>query len=129
MFFLHLCQAEAVTKEVSEMKIMLLDTETTGILSMVYTQTQILSKQVYLVEHVKNTCKRGLHLTPAACDDLAKMTLTNVENVRNVKQSQALLCSQLLLLVIWDPIVQGSILFVCLRPPDPPGKPNVQCSV
>ena len=51
---------DRMLKEVSEMKIMLLDTETTGILSMVYTQTQILSKQVYLVEHVKNTLLMGV---------------------------------------------------------------------
>ena len=49
----------------------------------------------------------------------------------SVKQSQTLLCSQLLskILVIWDTVVQGSILFVCLRPPAPTCKPNVQWAI
>jgi vacuolar protein sorting-associated protein 45 len=69
---------DRMLKEVSEMKIMLLDTETTGILSMVYTQTQILSKQVYLVEHVKNTSLHGrmMHLKAVA---FVRPTMANIE--------------------------------------------------
>ena len=69
---------DRMLKEVSGMKIMLLDTETTGILSMVYTQTQILSKQVYLVEHMKNTAQHGrmMHLKAIV---FLRPTLANVE--------------------------------------------------
>ena len=69
---------DRMLKEVSEMKIMLLDTETTGILSMVYTQTQILSKQVYLVEHLKNTAKHGrmMHLKAVV---FVRPSMSNIE--------------------------------------------------
>eukprot|EP00123_Amoebidium_parasiticum_P007301 comp18029_c0_seq1/m.18538 comp18029_c0_seq1/g.18538 ORF comp18029_c0_seq1/g.18538 comp18029_c0_seq1/m.18538 type:complete len:592 (-) comp18029_c0_seq1:128-1903(-) len=48
---------EYITKVINEapgMKVMLLDKETTGIVSMVYTQSEILQKEVYLVDRLES---------------------------------------------------------------------------
>ena len=72
---------DRMLNEVTDMKIMLLDTETTGILSMVYTQTQVLQRQVYLVEHMKNTSQHGrmMHLKAIV---FVRPTLANVEMLK-----------------------------------------------
>ena len=44
------------------MKVLLLDPDTTGTISMIYTQTQILAKEVYLVEQIGSKHARMTHL-------------------------------------------------------------------
>ncbi|KAI8892763.1 Sec1-like protein [Globomyces pollinis-pini] len=43
-----------ITSDVSGMKVLLVDKETTPIISVVYTQTQLLQKEIYLVDRIEN---------------------------------------------------------------------------
>lgn len=51
---LRLYVEQMVTRGVAGMKTLLLDKETTTIVSMVYSQTEILSKEVFLIDHLHN---------------------------------------------------------------------------
>ena len=65
---------------VSEMKILLLDAETTGVISMVYTQTEILRRQTFLVEDLRSTAQHGrmMHLRAVV---FVRPTAANVEQL------------------------------------------------
>ena len=44
-----------MASDVSGMKVLVMDAETTGIVSMVYTQTQILQHEVFLIDSIENS--------------------------------------------------------------------------
>lgn len=53
--------------ETSGMKMLLLDEETTGIISMVYTQSEILEKEVYLVDRIETLNREKITHLKAVC--------------------------------------------------------------
>eukprot|EP01086_Lenisia_limosa_P009031 TRINITY_DN3202_c0_g1_i1.p1 TRINITY_DN3202_c0_g1~~TRINITY_DN3202_c0_g1_i1.p1 ORF type:complete len:542 (+),score=121.11 TRINITY_DN3202_c0_g1_i1:105-1730(+) len=65
-----------ILSEVQGMKILLVDEETTGIISMVYTQSQILEHEVYLVDRIDGARERMPHLK---CISFLRPTADNIQ--------------------------------------------------
>ncbi|KAM9970538.1 hypothetical protein ACTFIW_008487 [Dictyostelium discoideum] len=51
-----------ILTNIQGMKVLVLDKETAGIVSMVYTQSEILQKEVFLFEKIENTKEKMLHM-------------------------------------------------------------------
>lgn len=51
-----------MTSEVSGMKVLLLDKDTTAIISICYTQSQLLAKEIYLIDRVETAREKMKHL-------------------------------------------------------------------
>ena len=49
-----------MTTEVSGIKVLLLDSETTAIISSVCTQSQLLSKEIYLIDRIENKTREKM---------------------------------------------------------------------
>eukprot|EP00741_Cyanophora_paradoxa_P017320 tig00020961_g16730.t1 len=56
-----------MVSDIPGMKVLLLDTETTGIVSMVYSQSQILQKEVFLVEYLSRRGREKMLHLKAVC--------------------------------------------------------------
>lgn len=60
-----------VTKMIEDsgpgMKVLLMDKETTGVVSMVYTQSEVLQKEVYLFERVDTSGRESMKHLKAIC--------------------------------------------------------------
>ncbi|OLY78964.1 Vacuolar protein sorting-associated protein 45 [Smittium mucronatum] len=70
---------ERMLSQVSGMKILLLDEETTSIVSVAYTQTQLLSKEVYLVDKIGNQNRERIkHLN---CIIFVRPTETSITSI------------------------------------------------
>ncbi|XP_074639862.1 vacuolar protein sorting-associated protein 45-like [Acropora palmata] len=72
-----------VTKMIEDcgpgMKVLLMDKETTGIVSMVYTQSEVLQKEVYLFERVDSSGRESMKHLKAIC--FLRPTKENIEHL------------------------------------------------
>ncbi|KAJ3262487.1 vacuolar protein sorting-associated protein 45 [Boothiomyces macroporosus] len=65
-----------MTNEVAGMKVLLLDQETTQIISVVYTQSQLLQKEIYLIDRIENKREQMKHLK---CIVFLRPTLSSIQ--------------------------------------------------
>ena len=83
--------------ETSGMKMLLLDEETTGIISMVYTQSEILEKEVYLVDRIETLNREKITHLKAVC--FVRPTAENIsrlcKELKDPKYGQYYLCKLL----------------------------------
>eukprot|EP00794_Sanderia_malayensis_P009881 gene9882-10891_t len=77
-----------VTKMIEDsgpgMKVLLMDKETTGIISMVYSQSEILQKEVYLFERLDSTGREPMKNLKAIC--FVRPTKENIESLKKELQ-------------------------------------------
>ena len=86
---------EKMVDSVSGMKILLMDDETTAFVSVVFTQTQILQKEVYLVDKIENKARESAKHLKAICflRPSADSVMHLVDELRNPKYSEYYLCT------------------------------------
>jgi len=95
---------EKLIKDIPGMKVMILDQETTSIVSLCYSFTQSLDKNIYLVDQIRNTAKKSVPQTgvrdgitpdPAAEQSDKMVHLVAVYIVRPTEENIRLIMSEL----------------------------------
>ncbi|XP_020600895.1 vacuolar protein sorting-associated protein 45-like [Orbicella faveolata] len=97
-----------VTKMIEDsgpgMKVLLMDKETTGIVSMVYTQSEVLQKEVYLFERVDTSGRETMKHLKAIC--FLRPTRENIEHLcselKNPKYGVYYLCKCYIVIIMYN---------------------------